>query len=147
MVNAEKLYLLIAELRDFYDVERQLTKALSKLPEGNSWCALRDAFETHLTETRREVGRRERMIEGLWETVRNHRDDVPPSAPSTAVRVTVRSCASTPQAGVPHSREDYDHGDDGETLVAWARAIGDDGFDSGGPDDGLETESGHPEHE
>jgi hypothetical protein len=138
MANSEKLYLSIAELRDFYDVERQLTRALAKLPQGASWFALRDAFEAHLTETRREINRLERVVEGLWEMIRNHRDDVPP-VPDTTVRISVRSGASTGPTGVQHRREDY--GDHDDTLVAWARAIGDHDPGDDGTDDLLETGS------
>ena len=143
MADSEKLHLLIAELRDFYDVERQLTKALSKLPHATSWSALRDAFEAHLTEARREIGRLERMVEALWEMVRNHKDDDPPCVPQTTVRVAVRSSASTCPTCLPHSREDYDGGED-DTLVAWARAIGDDQPGDDRADDLLETESDEP---
>ena len=45
--------MFIDELRDAYDAEKQLTKAL---PRAGSRCgfrrALRDAFESHLTEPR-----------------------------------------------------------------------------------------------
>ena len=122
--DSQKLHLSIAELGGFYDVERQLTRAISRLPQDTSWSALRDAFETHLTETRREVSRLERVIEDLWEKVRNHRADVPPSAPETTVPIPVGSGASFGPTGMPHTREDYD-ADGDDTLVAWARAIGD----------------------
>ena len=110
MADSEKLYFSIAELRDFYDVERQLTRALSKLPEGSSWFALRDAFEAHLTETRREISRLEGVVEGLWEMIRTHGDDVLPAASGTTVRISVRSSESTGSNAAPHGREDYgDH--------------------------------------
>ena len=141
MADSEKLHLLIAELRDFYDVERQLTRAVSKLPEGNSWCALRDAFEMHLTETRREISRLEHVVKAVWETDRNRREEVPAPAPDTAVRIPIRSSASVGPTGVPHSREDYDDGDD-NTLVAWARAIGYDEPGDDRPGHLVETESG-----
>lgn len=127
MADSEKIHLSIDELHDLYDVERQLTRALSKLPPGGSWSALRDAFETHLTQTQREIRRLEGGIESLWEKVRNHRDDLPPSTPDATVRISVRSSVSTGSTGLPHSREDYDAGD-ADTLLAWARAIGDDEF-------------------
>lgn len=124
MADSERLHFLIADLRDHYDVERQLTKALSRLPAVASWSAPRDAFETHLTETRREVSRLERAIEDLWERVRNHRDDAPPPASETTVRVSVPSSAATGPTSMPHRREDYDAAYE-DTLVAWARAIAD----------------------
>jgi len=41
----------IAELRDTYDAEKQLTKALPKLAKAATNAKLRAAFETHLQET------------------------------------------------------------------------------------------------
>ena len=43
----------IDELRDTYDAERQLTKALAKLAKAATSPALREAFETHLDERAR----------------------------------------------------------------------------------------------
>ena len=45
------------ELRDAYDAEKQLTKALPKLAKTATSPILRDAFETHLEETRGHVER------------------------------------------------------------------------------------------
>ena len=54
----------IDELRDTYDAEKQLTKALPKLAKAATNAKLRAAFEAHLQETqgrrRRVVARRER---------------------------------------------------------------------------------------
>ena len=41
----------IDELRDTYDAEKQLTKALPKLAKAATNAKLRTAFETHLQET------------------------------------------------------------------------------------------------
>jgi ferritin-like metal-binding protein YciE len=42
----------IDELRDAYDAEQQLTKALPKLAKAAASDELREAFESHLEETR-----------------------------------------------------------------------------------------------
>ena len=60
----------IEELRDTYDAEKQLTKALSKLARAASSPQLREAFESHLEETQGHVERLERVFEGLDERVR-----------------------------------------------------------------------------
>jgi ferritin-like metal-binding protein YciE len=65
----------IDELRDTYDAERQLTKALAKLAKAASSPQLREAFETHLEETREQIGRLEQVFEGLDETVRGKHCD------------------------------------------------------------------------
>ena len=58
------------ELRDAYDAEKQLTKALPKMAKAASSPELRTAFEEHLEETRGHVERVERVFESLDERVR-----------------------------------------------------------------------------
>jgi ferritin-like metal-binding protein YciE len=60
----------IDELRDTYDAEKQLTKALSKLAKASSNPELRQAFETHLEETQGQIERLEQVFESLDEKVR-----------------------------------------------------------------------------
>src|SRR5690349_18215383 len=54
-------------LRNTYDAERQLTKALDRMAKAASSPDLRDAFETHLDETRAHVDRLERVFDSLDE--------------------------------------------------------------------------------
>ena len=63
------------ELRDTYDAERQLTKALTKLAKAATSPKLREAFETHLEETQGQIGRLERVFESLDEKVRGKHCD------------------------------------------------------------------------
>src|SRR5687768_18121091 len=60
----------IDELRDLYDAEKQLTKALPKLARAASNATLRDAFETHLGETQGQIERLEQVFEALEEKAR-----------------------------------------------------------------------------
>jgi len=46
----------IDELRDTYNAEKQLTKALPKLAKASSNLKLRQAFESHLKETQAQIG-------------------------------------------------------------------------------------------
>jgi ferritin-like metal-binding protein YciE len=55
------------ELRDAYDAEKQLTKALPLLAKAATSSVLRDAFESHLKETRGHVERLEQIMQGLGE--------------------------------------------------------------------------------
>ena len=55
----------IDELRDTYDAEKQLLKALPKLAKASSSPQLRQAFETHLEETRGQIERLEQVFESL----------------------------------------------------------------------------------
>jgi ferritin-like metal-binding protein YciE len=63
----EKLY--IDELRDLYNAENQLLKALPKMAKGASSPELKDAFEKHLEQTKGHVQRLEELFE--------QRDDSP----------------------------------------------------------------------
>ena len=65
----------IDELRDAYDAEKQLTKALAKLAKAATNPKLRDAFETHLEETQRQITRLEQVFESLDEKVRGKHCD------------------------------------------------------------------------
>ena len=60
----------IEELRDTYDAEKQLIKALPKLAKAAASTDLRAAFETHLEETRGHVERLEQVFESLEEKPR-----------------------------------------------------------------------------
>lgn len=62
--------LFLDELRDLYDAERQLTKALPKLAKGSASPDLRSAIESHLEETRGHVERLERAFQMLDERAR-----------------------------------------------------------------------------
>jgi ferritin-like metal-binding protein YciE len=57
--------LLQDELKDIYDAEKQLTKALPKLAKKASNQQLRDAIEQHLQETQGHVERLEQVFEQL----------------------------------------------------------------------------------
>jgi ferritin-like metal-binding protein YciE len=63
------------ELRDAYDAEKQLTKALPKLSKAAASPDLRAAFETHLEETRGHVDRLEQVFESLEEKARGKHCD------------------------------------------------------------------------
>jgi ferritin-like metal-binding protein YciE len=55
------------ELRDAYDAEKQLTKALPKMAKAASSSELRTAFEDHLQETRGQIKRLEEAFASLDE--------------------------------------------------------------------------------
>src|SRR4026209_2530473 len=65
----------IDELRDTYDAERQLTKALAKLAKASSNPKLRQAFESHLEETQGQIERLEQVFESLDDKVRGKHCD------------------------------------------------------------------------
>ena len=64
--NLRKLY--TEELRDIYNAENQLLKALPKMANGASSDELRQAFEDHLQETEGQVKRLEEIFADLDES-------------------------------------------------------------------------------
>jgi len=61
---------LVEEIKDLYNAEKQLTKALPKMAKGATSDELREAFESHLEETEGHVTRLERVFELLDEKPR-----------------------------------------------------------------------------
>jgi ferritin-like metal-binding protein YciE len=61
---------LVDEIKDLYNAEKQLTKALPKLAKASTNDELREAFESHLEETENQVARLERVFELLDEKPR-----------------------------------------------------------------------------
>jgi ferritin-like metal-binding protein YciE len=60
----------VDELRDTYDAEKQLTKALPKMAKAAGSAELRAAFESHLEETRAQIERLEQVFAALEEKAR-----------------------------------------------------------------------------
>ena len=67
MANGSLRELYIDELRDLYNAETQLTKALPKMAKASSNTELRQAFEEHLRQTSEHVSRLEQIFEMLEE--------------------------------------------------------------------------------
>jgi ferritin-like metal-binding protein YciE len=59
--------LLIDELRDLYDAERQLVKAIPKMAKAAESDELRSALEEHLMVTQNQVERLDQIFESLGE--------------------------------------------------------------------------------
>lgn len=62
--------LFVEQLRDLYDAENQLIKALPKMAEGANSDELRQGFEEHLEQTKGHAQRIERIFEQLGEKVK-----------------------------------------------------------------------------
>jgi ferritin-like metal-binding protein YciE len=54
--------LFLEEIRDLYDAERQLTKALPKMSKAACSMELKDVFDEHLGQTENQVARLERIF-------------------------------------------------------------------------------------
>ena len=62
--------LFVEELRDMYDGEKRLTKALPKMAKATEDGPLRAAFTTHLKETERQITRLEQVFRTVGERPR-----------------------------------------------------------------------------
>lgn len=71
-MSAESLKeLFVEELRDIYDAEKQLTKALPKMAKAAENEELKAAFEEHLQITRDQVQRAEQVFKVLGMAARS----------------------------------------------------------------------------
>jgi ferritin-like metal-binding protein YciE len=59
--------LYIEELRDLYSAETQITKALPKMVNAATSAQLKDAFQSHLKETMKQVQRLEQIFDAMEE--------------------------------------------------------------------------------
>jgi ferritin-like metal-binding protein YciE len=62
--------LFVEELRDLYNAETQLTKALPKMADAASSSELKTAFNQHLRQTEGHITRLEQIFENLGQTPR-----------------------------------------------------------------------------
>lgn len=62
--------LLVDELKDLYSAEKQITKALPKMAKAAAAAELKEAFETHLEETKGHVERLDQIFEMLGKSPR-----------------------------------------------------------------------------
>jgi len=66
--SLEKLF--IEELKDIYNAEKQLTRALPRMAKAAESPDLQQAFTTHLKETEGQIQRLERIFKDLGQAVR-----------------------------------------------------------------------------
>lgn len=60
--------LYLEQLRDLYSAENQIADALPKMADAASHAELKQAFQTHLQQTRQQIRRLEQICEGLGES-------------------------------------------------------------------------------
>ena len=119
----------IDELRDAYDAEKQLTKALPKMAKAANSPDLRAAFEAHLEETRGQIERLEQVFEGLDEKVRGkHCDGIAGIIEEGKAVMEENFDNATMDACLIAGGQRAEHYEMAAygTLVAWARAMGHD---------------------
>lgn len=117
----------VDEVRDTYDAERQLTKALPKMAKAATSPELKEAFTSHLEETNGQIERLVKVFELLDEKVRGKRCDGMAGIIEEGSSVmeedfdeaTMDACLIASGQRAEH----YEMAAYG-TLVAWANALG-----------------------
>jgi ferritin-like metal-binding protein YciE len=94
--------LLVDELRDIYDAEKRLTKAIPKLAKKATNEELRSALEEHLEETEQQVQRLEQAFEHLGQRAK--------AKPCAGMRGII-------EEGDEHVGEDYDDDDLRDAVI------------------------------
>jgi ferritin-like metal-binding protein YciE len=115
------------ELRDTYDAEKQLTKALPKMAKAASSPDLRAAFEDHLEETRGHVERLEEVFESLDEKARGkHCEGIAGIIEEGKAVMEEDMDEATMDARLIAAGQRAEHYEMAAygTLVAWARSMG-----------------------
>ena len=117
----------IDELRDSYDGEKQLTKALAKLAKAATSPPLREAFEVHLEETQGQIERLEQVFELLEEKARGKHCDGIAGIVKEGKSIMEEDFDETTMdaclIAAGQRAEHYEMAAYG-TLVAWANAMG-----------------------
>ena len=119
--------MLVDEIKDLYHAEKQLTKALPKMAKAATHDDLREAFESHLEETRAQVTRLEEVFAALDEPVK--------AKPCAGMKGIIEEGSDLMQedaegsvldAGLIASAQRAEHYEIGAygTCVAWARLLG-----------------------
>ena len=115
------------ELRDAYDGEKQLIKALNKMAKSAESDELRTAFQTHLQETQGHAQRLEQVFESLGERARGkHCDGLAGIIEEGKAKMEEDFDGAALDAcliAAAQRAEHYEMAAYG-TLVAWAKAMG-----------------------
>jgi len=115
------------ELKDSFDAEKQLIKALPKLAKAATSAPLRAAFESHLEETHEHVARIEQAFELLEEKAKGkHCDGMAGIIDEGSSVMEEDFDDATMDACLVASGQRAEHYEMAAygTLVAWAKALG-----------------------
>lgn len=94
--------LLVEQVKDLYDAEKRLTKAIPKLAKASTNEELQAALEEHLSETENQVSRLEQVFELL--------DERPKAKPCEGMKGLI-------EEGDEHAQEDYDDDDLRDAMI------------------------------
>ena len=119
----------IDELRDMYNAEKQITKALPKMVKAATTAPLADAFNAHLKETQGQITRLEKVFESLDEPVKSKTCDgmtgILEEGKDLMSEDFDEAAMDAALIAAAQKVEHYEIGSYG-TLIAWAEAMGHD---------------------
>jgi ferritin-like metal-binding protein YciE len=119
--------LLVEELRDLYNGEKQLTKALPKLAKNATSDQLRDLLENHLEETEQQIARLEDAFEMLGEKPRGkHCDGIAGIVEEGNALLQEDFDGAVLDAGIIAGAQRAEHYEIAAygTAMAWAKVLG-----------------------
>lgn len=125
--NSPLRKLLVEELRDLYNGEKQLTRALPKLAKNATSDQLRDLLETHLDETEQQISRLEDAFEMLGEKPRGkHCDGIAGIVEEGNAMLQEDFDGAVLDAGIIAGAQRTEHYEIAAygTVMAWAKVLG-----------------------
>ena len=117
----------LSELRDTFDAEKQILKALPKMVKAASSARLRAALESHGKQTRNQVTRLQKVFKSLKQPVKGkHCDGMAGILKEGASVLEENHDATTMDACIIASAQRVEHYEMAAygTLVAWSRMVG-----------------------
>jgi ferritin-like metal-binding protein YciE len=115
------------ELRDLYNAEKQVTKALPKMIKAANAATLADAFESHLKETEGQIKRLEQVFESLGEPAKSKTCDGMAGIIEEGKNIISEdfdeAAMDAALIAAAQKVEHYEIGSYG-TVIAWAEAMG-----------------------
>jgi ferritin-like metal-binding protein YciE len=117
----------LSELRDTYDAEKQILKALPKMIKAASSARLRKELEAHGKQTRNQVIRLEKVFKNLKQPVKGkHCEGMAGILKEGASVLEENHDATTMDACIIASAQRVEHYEMAAygTLVAWSRMVG-----------------------
>ena len=115
----------IDELKDLYDAEKQLLKALPKMAEAAENEELRAAFEQHESETEEQISRLEQVFEIFGETPKGKKCKGMAGLIEEAKELIEEEEGDAALIAAAQKAEHYEISAYG-TLAAWAQALEED---------------------
>lgn len=129
-MDQELHQLFLSELADVYNAEQQLTKALPKMAKAAETDELREAFESHLEETKEHASRLEQVVENLDEKLSRKTCEAMKGLIQEAdTLMKEQKGSSALDAALIAAAQKVEHYEIASygTLVAWAQQMGHEG--------------------